>query len=518
MHTSFIRIPIVLFMVFAVLLIYAKGCYAVDKREKIKAVMRFHTFLDSPEWTRAGNLGAIQKIEESALNSGVTIDVSRILVDVDKTYIVTRMTGEHEEWEIFKATLTDEKGRKYDFEGSYKDCGVLLFEPLNEDTHKLTLLISEIGLRGNEGGFTSAVKGKKIELPADVVERLRKWGLYNELWGEETPEKNDGISQEKRDELIRAYYKETLKGEWRFILPVSTEPRERLTSSKSLDIKVPLMGSSFIFKKLTKGICQWFLEYDIVDREGKNEGQILRDLFFQLVREAKSKEEFMKKVEEKESSCSQHLLPEFAPGHGPEILWNGKRISANECFPAMSPGEKCLSFTPPEKSGSWAFLISALNNVRPSSPLEFKIDLENSERVLHFPVSIPLGDFIINGSVIIKEIIRDYQHQDEGDPRGRVHFNIREFDEENREIPLKKSLRLIYAESLQSPENVTAGLCDISCIDTQGREYDYYIATDFGKEGTAFEFIGFPSSSKTAVLRVKSLVILFDPPIKVPIE
>lgn len=531
MRTSPIKIAAILCLFLAAFIISSKGSKAMDESEKSKPLRTPRTFLNSPGWKRAEKLGAIQQIQESATHSGVTVEVKEILADIDKTYVVTEIKGKPEMWEITRPILTDDRGRCYDFIGGYNDCGVLMFKPLNDDSQRCTLKISKIGLINDEGTrITSMMSGPsrgKIEFPADVEEKLKSWGFYEELKKAEA-EETGRISDEELDKRDREIYKEILTGEWRFTFPVRIESRKEYSSSKTLNINVRLPNCFAVFKKLTKGICRWFLEYDIVDREGRNEEKIEEkrqlEKFIQLVRESKSKEELLKKEEEQDYSLPSSLLPEFDFWGGIGILWEGKEINWQQLggIETLDPMKKHFSFTPPEKCASWAVSIRFLKNVRLTSPLEFRIDLERSEKELRLPFETKLEDLKIEGSMVIGNIVKDFWYKDrvkktdwEGLKERGCPEEIMKIMEEEKQWLQKRRLRIDY--SIQCKGGKGVRFSDVSCIADDGKIYDGCVGLE--RKGTEWvESIEFPSSSKTAVLRVESLMIFFDPPIEVPME
>lgn len=347
---------------------------------------------------RAQAMGALQPMEESAVDLGIKITVKGVLFDSIRTLIGFDVTDDVMGGYVpSKASLTDmEQGISYCLLGVKQITSgtpfpwFLEFEPVLPGTTALVLTVEELQVVAE--GYSPQIKTNTINDPWDpltdvdpaVIEKLQQW--REEL---QTPQTE-----------IPPVWECT--GQWRYQLYPNLSYREYYSRAYDCFINLPIIGQSIKISKIISGISGSLLFCDsFFQTMNDDEWENWKAVFVQAIEKSKNPMDFANNMKMGNinvfrpmffkitvaSKTNGYIYP--TTGSGPWGIFNTRFYYF------------CDSVEDPK---NLVIRIEELFNLSLAEPWEFPIEIRDVEYNQELPFSLSSNFLNVDGTLSVEEI------------------------------------------------------------------------------------------------------------------
>jgi hypothetical protein len=312
-----------------------------------------------PLYKKAEELGMVGLLEQSCVDSGISITAKKVLADLSSTTIFYEMDPEHATWHVSAATLKDNLGREVPLRGEAQ--GLLEFFPLEESASTLTLHISEC-YKTTPGFFRILIpfiglKDSDGTMPPDVEEKWNRW--------QEEASREAGEKVNRNPVLMQR----VVGGSWELTFPVDLEPRRKGTFTREIHRTWTFGSLELTVKRLRAGVIHWLLEYEILDPDRERIWQEWRHRQWDHIRTCASREEFLA-IQKREFKEESFVLANFDfalyDAENDEVVPGGIFV--------RDGGKGWFTFRPPSSFDRLSLLVRRLIEYNPPEAIVVPVD------------------------------------------------------------------------------------------------------------------------------------------------
>ncbi|MDQ7824205.1 MAG: hypothetical protein RDV48_15490 [Candidatus Eremiobacteraeota bacterium] len=351
---------------------------------------------------RAESLGALQQIQQVAVDLGVKILVKNLVCDIIRTVIGFEIRDNTMGYTVSKATLTDEEnGISYcllsvkSITGGEPFPWFLEFEPVLPQSKLLTLTVLQLQIV--EEGKLPLVKINTIndpwEPPLDIdgtlLEKIERWREELQAPSMELPPTWE------------------CSGQWRFVFAPDLSLREKLTSSHPCHILIPLLNQVLRISKALSGITGTMLYCDSYHRTLETDDEEWKHRFIEVLRRSKDPMDFALRLKQSglnilrpmffkitvQNKLDQYLFP--TSGSGPWGIYNTRFYYFCDAFDDIR---------------QLRLRIEEVFNLALEEPWVFELDLKDSEQNKELPFQVSSPFINVSGKLIIDDIRYDTEY------------------------------------------------------------------------------------------------------------